>query len=427
MAAVAALPVILLIALPWWALLICVVLLAAWMAFYQVGRQTWSLTEIGLSTLSQRVGSSSVVVAGVAGVVAVLVGLLAMGAGLESTLKRTGTNDTAIVLQDGAGSEISSAVDHDTAAIVSQASQVLRNAQGQSIASPELVMGVAIPKKSSGLDAGVEVRGVGERAWDLRPDVKMIAGRRFKPGLRELVVGKGVHSEFRGMDLGLTLNLSGQPWTVVGIFDSGDAHNSEIWGDTEVIGPAYHREGNTTSVVVRLVDSRAFQAFREGLAKDPRLRVEVETTRAYYQKQSESLVRIIRTLGIAVGAIMAIGAVFGAINTMYTAIAVRTREIATLRAMGFGSVPVIVSVLLETVLLAMTGGAIGVAIAWVVFNGFTASTAVAGSGQVVFAFNVSPDLLWNGLKWALAIGLIGGIFPALRAARMGITIGLRGL
>jgi putative ABC transport system permease protein len=257
--------------------------------------------------------------------------------------------------------------------------------------------------------------------------VKIIAGRKFSPGLRELIVGKGARQQFSGVDVGSTLKLNGQLWTVVGAFDSGDSHNSELWGDTDVVGSTYRRGSSTASVTVRLPDAGSFDALKAGLASDPRLKVDVKTTRAYYSQQSEGLAQLIHILGTTVGVIMAIGAVFGALNTMYAAVSARTREIATLRAIGFRAVPVVVSVLLETMLLAVLGGALGAAIAWVIFDNYTVSTLGANFSQVVFAFDVSPALLWSGLKWALAIGLIGGLFPAIRAASLPVTTGLREL
>jgi putative ABC transport system permease protein len=427
MAVAVVVPIVLLTASPWWLLLALVAALAAWMAFTRIGRQSWSVTQVGIATIPQRLGSSSVVVVGIAGVVGVLVALLAMGAGFAATLQETGTDDSVIVMRAGAQTEINSVVDHDTAVLVTQAPQVLKNAQGRPIASPELVVVAALPKKSTGLDANVEVRGVGERAWDLRPQLKIVAGRKFQPGLRELIAGKGAVGQFKDLDVGSTLKLNGQVWTIVGAFDSGDAHNSELWGDTDVVGSTYRRGSSTTSIILRLTEAGAFDALKATLASDPRIKVDVSTTRDYYNKQSENLAQVIRVLGTTVGTIMAIGAIFGALNTMYAAVAARAREIATLRAIGFRGLPVIVSVLLETMLLAILGGALGAALAWAIFDNYTASTLGANFSQVVFAFNVSPALLWSGLKWALAIGFIGGLFPAVRAARLPVTVGLREL
>lgn len=418
---------LLLVSAPWWLLLGLVGVFALWMGTTRVGHQTWSVSRVAIATIPQRLGAASVVVVGIAGVVGVLVALLAMGAGFEATLKQSGNDDSAIVMRAGAQTEINSVLDHDSATLVSQAPQVLRNAQGQAIASPELVVVAALPKKSNGLDANVELRGVGERCWELRPQVKLIAGRKFAPGLRELMVGKGAWQQFSGTQIGATITLNGQIWTVVGIFDSDDAHNSELWADADVVAPTYRRGSSTTSVTVRLIDPGAFDAYRGALASDPRLTVDVKTTRAYYAQQSATISQLIRILGITIAAIMGVGATFGALNTMYAAVATRAREIATLRAIGFRAAPVIISVLLETLLLALLGGTLGAATAWLIFDHYTVSTLGSNFTQVVFAFEVSPMLLWTGLKWALAIGLVGGLFPALRAAFLPVTVGLREL
>jgi len=426
MALAIAIPTLLLFVLTDWLLLASIVVLVAWMALTHIGQQTWSVTRVGIATLPQRFGASAVVVVGIAGVVGVLVALLAMGAGFETTLWQTGTEDSAIVMQAGAQFELNSAVTPEVVALVSQAPEVLKNDQGRPMVSSELVL-TAMLENKSGHDANVVIRGVGDRAWDLWPHVRIKTGRRFTPGLQELIVGKGIHSHFAGTQIGSTLRLNGQPWGVVGIFDSGDAHNSEIWADTNVAGSAFQRGTSKTSLTVQLTNAGALDAFKARLANDPRLKVEVQTTREYYGRQSSAFARIIRILGTTVGAIMAFGAVFGVLNTMYSTVAARAREIATLRAIGFGHVPMIVSILLETMLLAVVGGVIGAVAAWAIFDGFIASTVGANSSQMVFAIRVSPTLLWNGLKWALAIALIGGLFPAVRSARMPIAAGLREL
>jgi putative ABC transport system permease protein len=422
-----ALPIVLLAELPGAVLAALALLLTLLIAFTRRGAQIRSITWMGLATIPQRLGSSSVVVVGIAGVVAVLVALLAMAAGFEATLRQTGSDDTAIVVRAGSQTEINSQLSHEVATLVSQAPQVLHDPLGRPISSAELVVVASIPKRHTGLDANVELRGIGEEAWALHPQLQIIAGRRFRPGLRELIVGKGAREQFGGVEVGSTLKLNGQLWNIVGAFQSGDAHDSEIWGDVEVVGSTYRRGSAVASVTVRLTDRSAIDAFRAGLASDPRLQVDASTTRAYYNAQSEQLSRLIRILGTTVGVIMGVGAVFGALNTMYATVAGRAREIATLRAIGFGALPVVVAVILETMLLAALGGAAGAAIAWLVFHDFTASTLGANFSQVVFAFQVSPALLADGIKWALAIGLIGGLFPALRAARMPVTAGLREL
>jgi len=422
-----ALPIVLLAELPGAVLAALALLLALAIAFTRLGAQIRSITWVGLATIPQRLGSSSVVVVGIAGVVAVLVALLAMAAGFETTLRQTGTDDSAIVVRAGSQTEINSQLSHEVATLVSQAPQILHDPQGRPISSAELVVVASIPKRKTGLDANVELRGIGEQAWALYPQLRIIAGRRFRAGLRELIVGKGAREQFGGVQVGSTLKLNGQLWSIVGAFQTGDAHDSEIWGDVEVVGSTYRRGSAVASVTVRLTDRSAIDAFRAGLASDPRLQVDASTTRAYYNAQSEQLSRLIRILGTTVGVIMGVGAVFGALNTMYATVAARAREIATLRAIGFGALPVVVAVILETMLLAALGGALGATLAWLVFHDFTASTLGANFSQVVFAFQVSPTLLASGIKWALAIGLIGGLFPALRAARMPVTAGLREL
>ena len=419
--------VVVLVSTPWWVLAALIVVFVGWMALTRTGRQAWSVTRVGLATIPQRLGASSVIIIGIAGVVGVLVALLAMAVGFEATLKETGSDDTVIMLRAGSNTELNSVLSHETAQLLAQQTQVLRDAQGQPIASPELVVVASLPKRSTGLDANVEIRGVGEHAWELHPNVRIIEGRKFSPGLRELIVGKGAAQQFSGTDVGSTLKLNGQVWQVVGKFEAGDSHDSELWGDTDVVGSAYRRGSSTTTVLARLTNPDQLDALKAALASDPRFQIDVKTTRAYYAAQSEQLTRQIRILGSVVAAIMAIGAIFGALNTMYAAISARAREIATLRAIGFRGAPVVVSVLIETMLLALLGGVIGAAVAYLIFNDYTASTLGQNFSQVVFNFRVSPGLLWSGLKWALAIGLIGGLFPAVRAARIPVTAGLREL
>ncbi|MFC4307574.1 ABC transporter permease [Steroidobacter flavus] len=396
------------------------------MTFIKVSRQISSVARVGIATIPKRLGASAVVIVGIAGVVGVLVGLLAIGEGFEKTLTQTGNDRNLIVLQLGARSEAASALGRETPAIISQAPQLARDADDRAMISAELLVGASLRKKTTGRESNVALRGIGERAWGLRPQVKLVAGRTFQSGLHELVVGREVQRQFAGTELGATMMLQGQAWTVVGIFDSGDAHNSELWADTEVLGPAFRRANGKSSLLVRLNDSQAFSAFKVQLSTDPRLRVDVMTSRQYYSRQSERLARMIRAFGVTIASIMALGAIFGALNTMYSAVATRAREIATLRAIGFRSVPVIVSVLLETMVLAALGGMMGAGIAWLLFDGFSASTMGSG-GQIMFAFDVSPELLRNGLLAALSIGFVGGLLPAVRAARMPIATALREL
>ncbi len=409
--------------LPWYGALAAVIVLALWLALTRAGRRTLSVTGVGLATLPSRWGASSVIVIGIAGVVGVLVALLAMGEGLQATLQGSGNNNTAIVLRGGSQAEASSVLLHSDAVLVAQAPGIARDAQGHAIASPELLLAASLPKKN-GQDANVSVRGVGPEAWAVRPNLKIIAGRKFKPGTLELDVGKGVMGQFKGMTIGSSIKLANQQWKVVGEFDSGDAFNSEIWADAGTIGPVYHRGNSASSVTVKLTSPAAFSKFKAALAANPQLKVDAETTHKYFAAQSGGLNKLIRYLGTTIAIIMAIGAVFGALNSMYAAVATRAREIATLRAVGFRGTPVVVSVLLETMLLALAGGVLGAFVAWAIFGHYTASTSAGGGfsfTQMIFQFQVTPALVWNGLKWALAIGFIGGLFPAVRAARLPVT------
>lgn len=412
------------IALPWFGVLAVAAVLAAWLLLSRRGQQTLAVASVGVSSLPQRWGASSVIVVGIAGVVGVLVAMLAMGEGFEATLNRTGNESTAIILRGGSQAETNSVITRDQVPLIGQLDGIARSRDGRPLASPELSQVVSLVTRADGTDANAQLRGVGAMAWELRPQVRIVEGRRFEPGRRELVVGRGAREQYVGLEVGRTLELANQPWTVVGVFESGDSHESELWADAEVLGPTYQRTA-FQSVTVKLDGKRGLARLKAAMAADPRLKLDVETTRHYYNKQSAGLTRVIQILGTVVGAIMAVGAVFGALNTMYAAVAARAREIATLRAIGFRGLPVVVAVMLETMLLALLGGLIGALLAWLVFNGYTASTLSGNFSQVVFQFQVGPELVWTGLKWALGIGLVGGLFPALRAARLPVTEALR--
>ncbi len=415
------------IVVPWQGLLALAVVFALWMALTRRGRQAGSITRVGVSTLPQRVGSSLVVVVGIAGVVAVLVALLAMGEGYQDTLRRSGSDDTAIVMRGGSASEVMSVLDSNSVTLIAQTPGIARDANGRPLASPELVVAANLPIKGGTADdtGSVQLRGVGDEAWRVRLNMKIIAGRAFKPGLRELVVGTGAQRQFAGLEPGHEVKLGNQVWTVVGVFTSGDAMESEVWGDASTVASTYRRGNSRGSVTVRLTDPGVFAAFKAALVSNPQLKVDVDTTLDYFNKQAETMTKVIRVIGMVVGVIMAIGALFGALNTMFATVASRAREIATLRAIGFRGLPVVVAVMLETMLLALLGGVLGGLIAWLIFNGYTASTLGGGVGQLTFQFKVSPQLLWTGIKWALAIGFVGGLFPAVRAARLPVTTALR--
>ena len=410
--------------LSWLAVLALALLLALWLLLTRSGRLALAAGGIGVASLPQRWGASLVIVIGIAGVVAVLVAMLAMGEGFQATLNQTGNDDSAIILRGGSQAETNSVITRDQIPLITSLAGIAKGADGKPLVSPELSQVVNLPTKSDGTDANVQLRGVGPSAWALRQKLKIIQGRRFGEGLRELVVGQGVQKQFVGLEVGKQLKLANQMWTVVGVFASGDSHDSELWADAEVLASTYNRQ-SFQSVTAKLDGKKGFAQLKGALAADPRLKLDVLTTRDYYAKQSAGLTKLITILGTVIGAIMAIGAVFGALNTMYAAVAARAREIATLRALGFRGLPVVVAVMLETMLLALLGGLLGAGIAWLVFNGYTVSTLGNNFSQVVFQFKVSPALLWSGLKWALGIGLVGGLFPALRAARLPVTEALR--
>jgi len=410
--------------LPWQGVAAVAGLFGLWLALTRRGRLALAAGGIGVSSLPQRWGSSSVIVIGIAGVVGVLVAMLAMAAGFQATLNQTGSDDSAIILRGGSMAETNSVLSRDQIPLISALPGIAKGADGKPLVSPELSQVVNLPTKSDHTDANVQLRGVGPQAWALRGNVKIISGRRFNPGLRELVVGQGARKQFEGLDVGSRVKLGRQEWTVVGEFVSGDSHESELWADGEVVASTYNRV-SFQSMTAKLDGKNGFSELKAGLAADPQLKLDTMTTHDYYNKQSERLTMVIEILGKVIGAIMAIGAVFGALNTMYAAVATRAREIATLRALGFRGLPVVVAVMMETMLLALLGGILGAAIAWLIFNGYTASTLGNNFSQVVFQFKVSPLLLWSGLKWALGIGLVGGLFPALRAARLPVTEALR--
>jgi len=350
--------------------------------------------------------------------------MLAMGEGFKATLNRTGNDDSAIILRGGSQSETNSVITRDQLPLITGLAGIARGSDGRPLASPELSQVVNMVTKADGTDANAQMRGVGPNSWELRPQLRIVEGRKFNPGMRELVVGEGARRQYVGLDVGKQIDLANQAWTIVGSFASGDSHDSELWADAETVSNTYRRTA-FQSVTVKLAGKQGFEQLKAAMAADPRLKLDVETTSHYYSKQSEQLTQFIKVLGIVIGVIMGVGAVFGALNTMYAAVAGRAREIATMRALGFRGLPVVVAVMLETMLLALIGGLLGGAIAWLIFNGYTVSTLSSNFSQVMFQFKVSPELLWNGIKWALGIGLVGGLFPALRAARLPVTEALR--
>jgi putative ABC transport system permease protein len=390
--------------------------------------QVVSITKFGLMSLPQRRGSAAATVIGIAGVVAVLVGVLSIAAGFKQAMTVSGAPDGAIILRSGADSEMVSVFPRDETRIIADTPGVARTDQGP-LASAELFVIIDLPKLGTGTDANVPLRGVESAAFQVRENLKIVEGRKFDWGKNEVIVGRGAAREFAGLQVGSTIKVGRYEWPVVGIFSAdGGAAESEIWTDARVLQDAYHRGDSFQSVSVRLNSPSAFQAFKDALTSNPQLNVQVMRQTDYYAQQSQTMTRLVTTLGFVIAFLMALGAVFGALNTMYSAVAVRSREIGTLRALGFGGGAVVVSLLLESMLLALAGGVIGGVVAYVAFNNFHTSTMNFQSfSQVTFAFRVTPALLVRGIAWAAVIGLIGGLFPAIRAARLPITVALREL
>jgi putative ABC transport system permease protein len=392
--------------------------------FSQIG----SITKFGLLSIPQRRGTVAATVFGIAGVVAVLVGVLSIAAGFKQAMTVSGAPDAAVVLRSGADSEMVSGLGRDETRVIADSPGVARNASGP-LSSSELFVIINVPKRSTGTDANVPLRGVEATALQVRDQVKIVQGRMFEWGKNEVIVGSGAVQEFAGLELGSTLKVGRYDWPVVGIFSAnGGVAESEIWTDAKVLQDAYHRGDSFQSVYVKLNSPGAFQEFKDSLTSNPQLNVKVVRQSDYYAEQSQTMTRLITTLGFWIAFLMAVGAVFGALNTMYSAVSTRTREIATLRALGFGRGAVIVSLMMESLVLALVGGAIGGGLAYFAFNNFHTSTMNFQSfSQVTFAFRVTPELLVRGIVWAALIGLIGGLFPAIRAARLPIAAGLREL
>jgi putative ABC transport system permease protein len=392
--------------------------------------QITQITLINLRTLPQRLGTSLVVVVGIAGVVGVLVSVLAMAEGFRHTLASTGRPGRVIMLRAGSDAEMSSGVDRDQATLLAALPAVARGDGGRPLASAELVVMVDVPRKGETHFNNVAVRGVQPAAFAIRDELRLVEGRAFRPGVREVIVGRKASQQFTGLDLGSRIAFRDSDWTVVGVFTTGgDVHETEIWADAEVAMSAFRRTG-FQSVTATLADgsTAGLEALVSTIKRDPRLSINVLREPDYYAKQAGVLTRLITVIGYTVAAFMAIGATFGALNCMYSAIASRQVEIATLRAIGFGGAPVVVSVLIEALVLALLGGAAGGALAYVYCDGASLSTLNFSTfSQVAFDFRVTPALLGQGLAWALLIGAAGGLLPAIRAARAPVTTALRAL
>ena len=390
--------------------------------------QISAITSMNLRNISERLTSSVVALVGIAGVVMVLIGVLSISAGFRAVLTLSGARDVAIVLRSGATDEMGSGLTLDQTKIIADAKNIARDAQG-SIASPELYVIVDIPLKRTVTPANVPLRGVGPQAPQLRQNFHIVEGRNFTPGTFEIIAGRGASQQFAGLTVGNKLRWGTTDWTVVGIFeDRGSVAESEVWTDVTVLQGAYNRGTTFQSMRVKLTSPEAYRAFEDALTTDPRLNVRMFTEREYYEKQSRLLIALVSTIGTVIAVLMGLGAVFAALNTMYSAVSTRTREIATLRALGFGAAPVVVSVLTEALLIGLVGGVLGALISYFAFNGVRASTMNFSTfSQITFAFQVTPTVLVLGLVYALILGFVGGLLPSLRAARLPITTGLREL
>lgn len=390
--------------------------------------QIAAVTALNLSNIRERLSSSIVALIGIAGVVMVLIGVLSIGEGFRAVLDQSGAADVAIVLRGGATDEMGSGLSQEQTRLIADAKDLKRDADG-AIASPELYVVVDVPLRRTGTAANVPLRGVSSNATKLREDFRIIEGRMFTPGTFEVIVGRGAVKQFAGLEVGSKLRWGTTEWTVTGTFaDRGSVAESEIWTDATVLQGAYNRGSSYQSTRVRLTSASALQSFKDSLTSDPRLNVKVFSEKEFYEEQSRILTNMVKYVGTSIAVLMGLGAIFAALNTMYSAVSARTREIATLRALGFGSLPVTVSVLAEALLLGLIGGVVGAIISYFAFNGMQASTMnFATFSQITFAFTVTPQLLVQALIYALVLGLIGGLLPSLRAAKLPITTGLREL
>lgn len=372
--------------------------------------------------------SAIVAVLGIAGTVGVFVAMLSLAKGFQATLVSSGSPDNALIVRAGATSEMTSGVTLDTKNIIQDEPGIARGADGP-LVTPEAVLMAPIPLISTGTQANVELRGVSPNVLDIRKQVKIVQGRMFRGGLAEVVVGKNANKTYAGLTLNNTITLGTQRWQVVGIFDAGgSSFDSEVWGDAHLLSQAYGRPDNTfQSITVHLTSPDALAQLKDAVTTDPRLNVDVTREIDYYAKQSTALTTLITVLGTFVAGIMAIGAVFGALNTMYSAVADRGKEIATMRALGFGGPSVVLSFLIEALLISFVGGALG-CLAVLELNGHTTSTINFQTfSNIAFAFKITPGLVASGIVFALVMGVVGGIFPAVRAARLPVATALREL
>ena len=388
--------------------------------------QVSAIAAFNLRSLPQRKGAALSAAVGIAGVAAVLVGVLAIAQGFKHAMTKSGSPDTAIVLRSGADSEMTSNLSRDDARLISDAPGVARSSSGP-LSSAELFVIIDLPKRSTGTSSNVPLRGVGAAAFDVRGDITMVQGRKFESGKNEVIVGAGAARAFSGLEAGQSIKIGVNTWDIVGTFTAGGGlAESEIWTDAAVLQPAYNRPEGYQSVYTKLTSAEAYDAFKDALTTNPQLKVKVARLSDHYAEQSTLTSDFITTIGIFIASMMALGALFGALNTMYSAVSTRTNEIATLRALGFGSGPVIISVLTESLALALVGGLFGAGLAYLAFDGYQAATMNFQTfSQVTFAFSVTAPLIFTAVIGAAILGLLGGLLPAIRAARLPIASALR--
>ena len=387
-------------------------------------KQAIAVTLLSIRGIPQRLGASLVAIVGCAGVVAVLVAVMSMSAGMSRTLRASGSDARVVVLRNGSASETSSALGRDAVRAILDAPGI-RRVDSQPIASAEVLRFVKVTKRGGG-EATMQLRGIGPQALRLRPEMRLVAGRFFTASRHEAIVGRAALERYPSLGLGSRVATRTATWTIVGVFESsGDSHESELLADADAVLASDHglSYGNVT---VQLETPQSFTAFVDALTTQPALRIDVVRERDYYARQSQTVNRLLNLLIYGVGAIMGLGAVFAALNTMYSAVGTRAREFATLRALGFGATPIVVSVLIESLLLAASGGVLGGGLAWLCFDGLAASTTQGSANtQLAFALAVTPGLIATGIALAAGIGVLGGVLPAARAARLPIVAALR--
>lgn len=388
--------------------------------------QLVAITLFGLRSLPERKGAALAAAVGIAGVVTVFVGVLSIAAGFRAAMTVKDADDIVIVLRTGADTEMTSGLSREEVRLISDAPGVARGADGPML-SAELFVMINLINRSTGTDGNLAFRGVGAAAGPVRGNLKIVEGRMFASGRNEIIVGAGARRTFAGTEVGRKIRIGLSEWEVVGVFTGGSgAAESEIWTDAAVLQPAYNRGDMFQTVYARLATPEAFTEFKDALTTNPRLKVKVLRQAEFLLEQSSMITRFIQTLGYGIAFLMGLGALFGALNTMYSAVAARTREIATLRALGFGAVPVIASILFESLALALAGGSLGAVAAYLAFDGFQAATINWQTfSQIAFAFAVTPELLVQAIFCSAVLGLLGGLFPAIRAARLPIAAALR--